>query len=120
TDPDDDVTDFSTRGAELALVAPGVGITSTMPRYSTYLSQRGTSANYAPFSGTSQASAVVAGIAALVWSAQPALTAPQLFSRLVTSADDLGAPGRDDVYGYGRVNALRAVRSEMAFPALAT
>src|SRR5207237_6654657 len=90
--------------------APGVQITSTTPRYATYLSQRGTTTSYASFSGTSQASAFVAGVAALSWSAQPSLTAKGLFARLTATADDLGVPGRDDAYGFGRVNALRAVQ----------
>ena len=31
-------------------------------------------------------------------------------ARLRASADDLGKPGKDDAYGMGRVNALRAIR----------
>ena len=110
TDPDDQVTSFSTRGTQIAVVAPGVKITSTTPRYATYQSARGITPNYAALSGTSQASAFVAGVAALMWSAEPTLSAREVADRLSAYADDLGLPGRDDESGAGRVNALRALR----------
>lgn len=52
----------------------------------------------------------VAGVAGLVWSMRPAFTADQVCERLLRTAADLGPPGRDDVYGYGRVDAYAAVR----------
>jgi subtilisin family serine protease len=110
TDAEDVVTAFSTRGAQVAVVAPGLKITSTTPIYPTYQSARGVTRGHAALSGTSQASAFVAGVAALLWSAEPQLTAPEVAARIAAYADDLGAPGRDDVYGAGRVNALRALR----------
>ncbi|TMB80555.1 MAG: hypothetical protein E6J52_00975 [Chloroflexi bacterium] len=109
TDADDQVTSFSTRGAQIAIVAPGVRITSTTPRYATYQSARGVTPNYAALSGTSQASAFVAGIAALMLSADPRLSASDVADRIAAYADDLGDPGRDDASGAGRVNALRAL-----------
>src|SRR5919204_552428 len=110
TDPDDKVTPFSTRGSQIAVVAPGVKITSTTPRYATYQSARGITPNYAALSGTSQASAFVAGVAALIWSAEPTLSATDVADRITAYADDVGLPGRDDESGAGRVNALRALR----------
>jgi len=110
TDADDDVPGFSTRGAQIAVVAPGVRIMSTTPRYATYQSLRGVTANYAAMSGTSQATAFVAGVAALVWSAEPRLDASDVAARLAAYADDLATRGRDDATGSGRVNALRALR----------
>lgn len=115
TDSDDAVAAFSTRGGHLALAAPGVGITSTTPGYATYLSLRGVNPGHAAFTGTSQSSAIVAGIAALVWSARPSLSAWQISTILTSTSDDLGAPGRDDSYGFGRVNALRAVERAISF-----
>jgi len=110
TDSSDEVAVFSTRGPQVALTAPGVRIVSTVPSYGTYQSFHGGSLSYGELTGTSQASAFVAGVAALVWSARPTLTAREVFDVLTATADDLGVPGRDDLYGYGRVNALRAVR----------
>ena len=66
--------------------------------------------DYATFDGTSMAAPVVAGVAALVWSAFPNLTATELRQLLSESAVDLGAPGRDDAFGAGRVDAWRAIQ----------
>ena len=70
---------------------------------------RVTDGKYTLFGGTSAAAPLVAGVAALVWSQRPELTAPQVKALLRRSARDLGAPGRDDDYGYGLVDAYRAV-----------
>ncbi len=64
---------------------------------------------YAELMGTSQAAAHVSGVAALVWSDKPALTAAQVKQALSASAVDLGTPGRDKYYGYGLVNACGAL-----------
>lgn len=61
--------------------------------------------------GTSMACPHVAGLCALMLAANPALTPSQVESLLKSSADDLGAPGRDDIYGDGFVNALGAVQA---------
>jgi serine protease len=53
----------------------------------------------------------VAGVAALMIAANHALTADEVEAGLLSSATDLGPPGRDDVYGFGLVNANRAVRA---------
>ena len=119
SDTDDSVAFFSTRNASVDLAAPGRRIVSTTPTYATYLSTHSNAPlNYAAFSGTSQASPFVSGVAALIWSGEPALTAQQVFQRIETTADQLaGASGtRNDAYGFGRVNALRAV-SAAAKPA---
>ena len=47
-------------------------------------------------------------------SANPALQPSQVDSILTSTADDLGTPGRDDYYGYGRINAYRAVSAAKA------
>jgi subtilisin family serine protease len=60
--------------------------------------------------GTSMAAPHVAGTAALIWSTNPTLTRDQIEAILFETADDLGAPGRDDRYGYGRLNAQRAMQ----------
>lgn len=66
--------------------------------------------NLAMLSGTSMASPHAAGVAALVLSRNPALTPDQVRAVLRGSADDLGTPGWDPVFGYGRINARRAVQ----------
>ena len=64
--------------------------------------------NYAYFDGTSMATPHVAALAGLVWSYFPSCTAAQIRSTLAKSAQDLGAAGRDDKYGYGLVQAKAA------------
>ncbi|HEY5883101.1 MAG TPA: S8 family serine peptidase [Pyrinomonadaceae bacterium] len=68
---------------------------------------------YAYAGGTSFASPVIAGVAALIISANPVLTPAQVQDILKQSADDLGAAGWDTRYGWGRVNAARAVCTVM-------
>jgi subtilisin family serine protease len=63
---------------------------------------------YAAYSGTSMATPHVSGVAALVWSLSPGCSAEQLRASLNKSAQDLGAAGRDPVYGYGLVQAKAA------------
>jgi subtilisin family serine protease len=65
---------------------------------------------FAYWSGTSQAAAHVAGVAALIIGQNGGSLHPaQVESVLKQSADDLGKPGNDDYYGKGRVNAYKAV-----------
>ena len=109
TDVNDGHAAFSNTGAYVGISAPGVTILSTVPTYSTTLSRSSGLTTYAAFRGTSQASPLVAGVAALVLSREPGLSVAQLTDRLKTTADDLGAVGTDPVFGAGRVNALRAV-----------
>lgn len=101
------IAPWSSRGTEVDLAAPGDGVGST------YLNQ-----SYAIGSGTSYASPLVAGAAALV------LTSPlgaddmngngrwdpnEVERRLERTAQDLGDPGLDPFYGYGLVRADLAV-----------
>ena len=110
TDSTDQHATFSNVNSYVAIAAPGARIYSTTPTYPTTLSRStpGTT-SYALFSGTSQASPFVAGVAALLLSKDPTLTVAQLADRLRSGADDLGAPGPDPVFGAGRVNALRSL-----------
>lgn len=60
--------------------------------------------------GTSMAAPHASGVAALIVGKNGGSMHPaQLEAALRASADDLGMPGKDDAYGHGRVNALRAV-----------
>lgn len=100
TNTNDVIADFSSTGPEVELAAPGVDIKSTY-----------TNGQYAIGSGTSMACPHVAGAAALAWAADPSLTAEQLRIRLQQTAEDLGAAGRDNLYGYGLVNAAAAAQA---------
>jgi subtilisin family serine protease len=51
----------------------------------------------------------VAGLAALVWGANPELSAAEVRAIIESTSDDRGEPGWDQTYGHGRVNALAAV-----------
>jgi len=97
-------------GEWLEIFAPGMGIYSTIseshdPSW-TY--------PYDTLSGTSMACPHVVGVAALILTRFPDLKRDRLRVRLWYSTDDLGDPGFDIHYGYGRINAKKAV--EEAFP----
>ncbi|WP_161568896.1 Ig-like domain-containing protein [Exiguobacterium sp. SL-9] len=94
----DTLSSFSNYGWNVDVTAPGSSILSTTP-YNTYSYK----------SGTSMASPVVAGVAALVKAAEPNISVDELAERLTSTADDLGSPGRDYYYGYGRINAKAAL-----------
>ena len=93
--------DYSNYGPELDVVAPGSNITSTF---------MSSSSSYASMTGTSMASPAVAGVVALVRAANPSLSPPAVIDIIHQSAQDLGSPGFDDDYGYGLVNASKAVQ----------
>jgi subtilisin family serine protease len=65
--------------------------------------------DYAFNGGTSFASPYAAGIAALILSLEPSLSASEVEQKLRCSARDLGEPGFDETFGHGFVNAYRAV-----------
>jgi subtilisin family serine protease len=93
TKQDDSRASFSSTCSEMELAAPGYQINSTVP------------GGYGTKSGTSMASPHVAGTAALVFAANPGWSNDQVRTQLQTTADDLGDPGRDKLYGYGLVDA---------------
>jgi hypothetical protein len=103
TDANDAVASFSNTGNNIDISAPGVNIVTTV---------RGGGYGYA--TGTSASAPLVAGVAALVLSVNPNLSAVQLRSLLEQTADDLGPAGWDPGYGYGRLNAYKAVLAAAA------
>lgn len=64
---------------------------------------------YYYYSGTSMATPHVVGVAALMKSIDPSLTNVQLRNMLIATAEDIGAPGWDEYFGYGMVDAYAAV-----------
>jgi thermitase len=67
-----------------------------------------TGSGYSSLSGTSMATPHVSGVAAVIRTLNPGLTAAQTVDRLRAATDDLGAAGRDQQFGFGRVNLLKA------------
>ena len=97
----------SNYGPEVDVSAPGVHILTT-----DITGNRGysPSADYVEtFNGTSAATPHVAGVAALILSVNPALTATEVENILRKATDDLGTPGFNIYTGFGRINALKAV-----------
>ncbi|MEK6853232.1 MAG: S8 family peptidase [Nanoarchaeota archaeon] len=94
TDSSDNLASFSNIGGEVELAAPGVSVLSTYK-----------DGSYATLSGTSMAAPHVSGVAALAIHANPLLSNVEIRSLLQNTADDLGAAGKDSLFGYGLVDA---------------
>jgi subtilisin family serine protease len=103
---------FSNFGPNIFVTAPGQDIIST-----DRLGADGySSENYTFVSGTSFASPYAAGVAALILSVDPSLTAAEVETILRTTTKDLGAPGFDTTYGHGLVDAAAALAALSAGP----
>jgi thermitase len=107
TDDADKLAAFSNYGRKLSVVAPGVKIVSTMPTGPCAMTkQAGFMNHYDAMSGTSMATPMAAGAAALTMSAHPDWTPDQVQEALERTADSVGpAP----FFGKGRVNVGKAV-----------
>jgi subtilisin family serine protease len=120
TGPNDLFAPYSQYGTHCDISAPGgamtsyhdpAGIYSTMPTYPVYLTT-----NYSYYrdydflNGTSQATPFVSGLAALVWALNSSLPPDQVQQIIEDSARDLGDPGWDPTYGWGRIDALAALQ----------
>jgi hypothetical protein len=106
------LADFSQRNDEVDLVAPGVGIWSTIPMSGQCKICQDVSppvSEYVRLSGTSMSCPHVSGVAALLWSANPFLGASQIYDALTLTAEDLGDAGRDNSYGHGLVNEFASL-----------
>lgn len=71
-----------------------------------------TGADYEYFDGTSMATPHVSAAAAVVWAAKPTLTNTQLLNLLTSTAKDLGTAGKDNNFGYGLVQPLKAITGQ--------
>ncbi len=94
----------SNYGSALDLVAPGEAIYSTCN-----VGQCSGNSSYAYFSGTSFAAPFVSGVVGLLYSLNPNLTPTQVQQMLQNGAKDLGAVGRDNETGYGRLDAYKSI-----------
>src|SRR4051812_3773967 len=99
TDNHDARASFSNANSDVEIAAPGVNVLSTYGDSDT---------SYTTLSGTSMATPHVAGVGAVILDHNPTFTAAQARSKLDASVDDLGAAGRDNSFGFGRVNLTKA------------
>lgn len=96
-------------GAEVTVCAPGER-----------LSVAGSNGGYVLASGTSGATAITAGVVALIRSLAPNLKANDVVALMASTALDRGAPGRDPLYGYGIIDASRSLVAALAFKSSST
>ncbi|MGD9571799.1 MAG: S8 family serine peptidase [Thermoleophilia bacterium] len=115
TDQNNAVTNFSTNGDFVDVSAPGFQIFSTWDQRAPGVNINGQGAPYRILNGTSMASPIVAGLAALMKSVRPDLNAAEVEGLITQTAVDLGAGGRDAQFGAGLINADAAVRAAIAY-----
>ena len=98
-----DLADGAAFGPEVEFLAPGRDVFSTQWR-----------GRYGPDTGCSYSAPLAAGTAALVLARHPNWTAQQVRQQLRDTCDKIGPEpyvnGRNDIYGYGRINAALAVQ----------
>ena len=133
----DQHADYSNRGREVTVCAPsngdwpiiaarawwdeGVRWENGNYRYWRDGKERGEPGKYKHFGGTSSATPLVAGICALMLSVNPDLTAKEVKEILIKTADKIGSPleydsnGHSLKYGYGKVNADKAVKEALRY-----
>ena len=98
TDPNGSLAPYSTRGSQVDLTAPGTDILSAAPHNSV-----------ATLSGTSMATPMVSGSAALLYAR--GFNTNQVQSRLFNQSEDRGPAGKDPYWGYGFLNVKCAVNT---------
>jgi serine protease len=122
TDALNNISDYSNRGATLDLVAPGGRMEADANGdgqpdgvISTYVSE-GTP-EYQFLEGTSMATPHVAGVFALMKSVNADLDTSSVEDLLALGllTDDLGSTGRDDTFGWGLINARKAVTAAISY-----
>ncbi|GAA1266888.1 S8 family serine peptidase [Arthrobacter pascens] len=95
--------DSSSQGISIGVAAPAEKLAGGLP-----------GGSYAEWAGTSGATPIVSGVAALIRSRWPEMSAEQVVNRIVSTAKDAGAPGKDPLYGFGMLDAEAALKDEVA------
>ncbi|MGH7563563.1 MAG: S8 family serine peptidase [Gemmatimonadota bacterium] len=108
TDWGDDLASYSNYGPEVELSAPG-GDGENGSGYSQIASTCfGSDSEYCYKAGTSMATPQATGLGALLF-ALGLIDDDEVLDRIRNTADDLGPAGRDERFGYGRINVFEAV-----------
>ena len=94
--------DSSSQGISIGVAAPAEDLVGGLP-----------GGGYADWAGTSGATPIVSGVAALIRSKWPEMSASQVINRIVSTAKDAGAPGKDPLYGFGVLNAEAALKADV-------
>jgi hypothetical protein len=97
-DENDKLLPQANQGPHIALAAPGVNVLEPAP-----------GGTYGYTTGTSVATALVSGVAALIIERDPNIDIATLEEVLYSSARDLGPKGRDSQFGFGLVDPLHAL-----------
>jgi subtilisin family serine protease len=92
----------ATQGISVSIAAPGEDLAGAFPGDQVRL-----------FSGSSAAAPIVSGLVALMRQADPGASANDIIHRLVSSAEDLGEPGFDAIYGFGLIDPAGAIQSKL-------
>ncbi|RQX18508.1 type VII secretion-associated serine protease mycosin [Micromonospora ureilytica] len=92
----------SVRGPEAVVAAPGESVYNITNE-----------AGYGWGDGTSDSSAIVSGLAALIRSKYPDLNAPSVINRIIRTARDAGPSGRDPQYGFGLIDPMKALTANV-------
>ncbi len=103
---------FSDHNEHKDIAAPGEAIMATKAQSAT---------SYGTCRGTSFSTPIVSAALSLMFAVDPSLSAERATELLYATADDCGAAGRDDYFGWGLVNAeaaVDAVMGEMEHPSL--
>ncbi len=103
TDINDNKASWSNFGVFVDFVAPGVQVYTT--------SYQGDH-SYRSVDGTSFSCPLTSGLAALIWSNNPSLTPDEVEALLKSGCEDLGSPGIDNTFGYGRINVAQSMNAD--------
>lgn len=103
TDQYNNKTSFSNYNDKVSLTAPGLDILTTIPN-----------GEYGFASGTSFSAPIVSATAAIMKSVRPDLTPQTIKTQLQNNAVDLGTLGKDNYFGYGKVDAYKVINSALS------